>query len=503
MSTWSSLTDGFAVALTPMHLLWSFAGVCLGTAVGVLPGIGPALTIALLLPVTYSVEPTAAFIMFAGIYYGAMYGGSTTSILLNTPGESATIVTAVEGHKMARAGRGGAALATAAIGSFVAGTLATLGLALCAPLLVKVALAMGPAEYFALIVVAFAAVTTALGDSPLRGWVSLLLGLVLGLVGLDPRDGQARMTFGIPYLLDGIDPMIAAVGLFAVGETLHVASRLGTDHDELIPLKGSLWMTRDEWSRSWKPWLRGTALGFPLGALPAGGAELPTFLSYGLEKRLARRPEEFGHGAIEGVAGPEAANNASAAGALVPLLTLGLPASATAAMLLAAFQQYGLRPGPLLFANEPALVWGVIASLFVGNAMLLLLNLPLVGLWVRLLAIPRPLLYAGILLVSSVGAYSVHGSSADLLLLFVIGAIGFAQRAAGFPIAPVIIGLLLGPMAEQQLQRALAVGGDSATTLFTRPGSAILLGVAAALGLWPAFQWLLGPRPKTFLGAGP
>jgi putative tricarboxylic transport membrane protein len=503
MSTWSSLADGFAVALTPMHLLWSFAGVCLGTAVGVLPGIGPALTIALLLPVTYSVEPTAAFIMFAGIYYGAMYGGSTTSILLNTPGESATIVTAVEGHKMARAGRGGAALATAAIGSFVAGTLATLGLALCAPLLVKVALAMGPAEYFALIVVAFAAVTTALGDSPLRGWVSLLLGLVLGLVGLDPRDGQARMTFGIPYLLDGIDPMIAAVGLFAVGETLHVASRLGTDHDELIPLKGSLWMTRDEWSRSWKPWLRGTALGFPLGALPAGGAELPTFLSYGLEKRLARRPEEFGHGAIEGVAGPEAANNASAAGALVPLLTLGLPASATAAMLLAAFQQYGLRPGPLLFANEPALVWGVIASLFVGNAMLLLLNLPLVGLWVRLLAIPRPLLYAGILLVSSVGAYSVHGSSADLLLLFVIGAIGFAQRAAGFPIAPVIIGLLLGPMAEQQLQRALAVGGDSATTLFTRPGSAILLGVAAALGLWPAFQWLLGPRPKTFLGAGP
>jgi putative tricarboxylic transport membrane protein len=503
MSTWSSLADGFAVALTPMHLLWSFAGVCLGTAVGVLPGIGPALTIALLLPVTYSVEPTAAFIMFAGIYYGAMYGGSTTSILLNTPGESATIVTAVEGHKMARAGRGGAALATAAIGSFVAGTLATLGLALCAPLLVKVALAMGPAEYFALIVVAFAAVTTALGDSPLRGWVSLLLGLVLGLVGLDPRDGQARMTFGIPYLLDGIDPMIAAVGLFAVGETLHVASRLGTDHDELIPLKGSLWMTRDEWSRSWKPWLRGTALGFPLGALPAGGAELPTFLSYGLEKRLARRPEEFGHGAIEGVAGPEAANNASAAGALVPLLTLGLPASATAAMLLAAFQQYGLRPGPLLFANEPALVWGVIASLFVGNAMLLLLNLPLVGLWVRLLAIPRPLLYAGILLVSSVGAYSVHGSSADLLLLFVIGAIGFAQRAAGFPIAPVIIGLLLGPMAEQQLQRALAVGGDSATRLFTRPGSAILLGVAAALGLWPAFQWLLGPRPKTFLGAGP
>ena len=488
MSTWSSLANGFAVALTPMHLLWSFAGVCLGTAVGVLPGIGPALTVALLLPVTYGVEPTAAFIMFAGIYYGAMYGGSTTSILLNTPGESATIVTAIEGHKMARSGRGGAALATAAIGSFVAGTLATLALALCAPLLVTVALAMGPAEYFALILVAFAAVTTALGDSPLRGWVSLLLGLLLGLVGLDPRDGQPRLTFGIPYLLDGIDPMIAAVGLFAVGETLHVASRLGTDHDELIPLRGSLWMTREEWARSWKPWLRGAALGFPLGALPAGGAELPTFLSYGLEKRLSRRPEEFGHGAIEGVAGPEAANNASAAGALVPLLTLGLPASATAAMLLAAFQQYGLRPGPLLFENEPALVWGVIASLFVGNAMLLLLNLPLVGVWVRLLSIPRPLLYAGILLVSSVGAYSVHGSSSDLVLLCVIGAIGFALRAAGFPVAPVIIGLLLGPMAEQQLQRALAVGGNGGITLVTRPGSAVLLGVAAVVLLWPVVR---------------
>jgi putative tricarboxylic transport membrane protein len=493
VNTWAALGDGFRVALTPAHLAWSLLGVSLGTAVGVLPGIGPALTVSLLLPVTFGVEPTAAFIMFAGIYYGAMYGGSTTSILLNTPGESATIVTAIEGHRMAKAGRGGAALATAAIGSFVAGTLATLGLAFVAPQLVQLALRFGPAEYFALIVVAFAAVTTVLGDSVAKGMASLFIGLALGLVGLDPRDGQARLTFGSPYLLDGIDPVIVAVGLFAVGETIYVASRLGSAEDELVPLRGSLWMTREEWSRSWKPWLRGTLIGFPLGALPAGGAELPTFLSYGLERRLARKPEEFGKGAIEGVAGPEAANNASAAGTLVPLLTLGLPTSATAAMLLAAFQQYGLRPGPLLFENEPALVWGVIASLFVGNAMLLLLNLPLVGLWVRLLTIPRPLLYGTILVLATVGAYSVHSSRADLVLLCAIGLLGFLLRLWDFPIAPVIIALLLGPMAEQQLARALAIGGD-ASVLVARPVSAGLLAVAVLVVAWPLVRVVLPSR---------
>jgi putative tricarboxylic transport membrane protein len=480
MQSWSGLADGFRVALTPAHLLWSLLGVTLGTAVGVLPGIGPALTVSLLLPITFSVEPTSAFIMFAGIYYGAMYGGSTTSILLNTPGESATIVTAIEGHEMAKRGRAGAALATAAIGSFVAGTLATLALALLAPAMVQVALALGPAEYFALIVVAFAAATSVLGDSVLRGLTSLFLGLALGLVGLDPRDGQARLTLGLPYLLDGIDPIIVAVGLFAVGETLYLAWRADAA-DAITPLRGSLLMTREEWRRSWKPWLRGTALGFPIGALPAGGSELPTFLSYGIERRLSRKPEEFGHGAIEGVAGPEAANNASAAGTLVPLLTLGLPTSATAAMLLAAFQQYGLRPGPLLFEHEPALVWGVIASLFVGNAMLLALNLPLVGLWVRLLRVPRPLLYGGILILSFVGAWTVHSSPFDLALLIAIGLLGFVLRRWDYPIAPVIIGLLLGPMAEQQFLRALAVGGDSLLTFARRPVSATLLALAGLL----------------------
>ena len=479
----SDLIAGFIVALTPTNLMWGLVGTTLGTAVGVLPGIGPALTVALLLPVTYGLDPTAALIMFAGIYYGAMYGGSTTSILLNTPGESSTIVTAIDGHQMARNGRAGAALATAAIGSFVAGTLATLALTLIAPVMVKLALAFGSPEYFALMVLAFVMVTSMLGDSRVKGWLSLLLGLMLGFVGIDGLSGQARFTFGVPYLLDGIDPVIVAIGLFAIGETLWIASR-GRTIEEVLPIRGSLWMTAEEWARSWKPWLRGAAIGFPLGALPAGGAELPTLMSYAIEQRLARRPQEFGRGAIEAVAGPEAANNASAAGTLVPLLTLGLPTSATAAVLLAAFQQFGLQPGPLLFEHESALVWGVIASLYIGNAMLLVLNLPLVGLWVQLLSIPRPWLYGGILVVASLGAFSVHRSAGDLVLMAVIGVLGFLLRAIGAPIAPVMIGLILGPAAEQHLRRALSISQGDWSVFVTQPLSAALLLISAAVVLW-------------------
>ena len=482
-----NLLTGFAVALSPLNLFWGFLGTLLGTIIGVLPGIGPALTVALLLPVTYGLDPTAALIMFAGIYYGAMYGGSTTSILLNTPGESATIVTAIDGHKMARAGRAGAALATAAIGSFVAGTIATLLLSLSAPIMVKVALAFGSAEYFALMIFSFVMVTTVIGAGHLGGWVSLLLGLLLGSIGIDGLSGQARFTFGIPYLLDGIDPVIVAIGLFAVGETLWVVSR-GPELEELLPVRGSLWMTREEWSRSWKPWLRGTLIGFPMGALPAGGAELPTLMSYAVEKRLSRKPEEFGHGAIEAVAGPEAANNASAAGTLVPLLTLGLPTSATAAVMLAAFQQFGLQPGPLLFEHEPRLVWGLIASLYIGNVMLLVLNLPLVGVWVKLLSIPKPWLYGGILMVASLGAFSVHRSPGDLALVAIIGLIGFALRLADAPVAPVMIGLLLGPAAEQHLRRALAISEGNWMVFLTRPISAALLGISVAVILWGHYE---------------
>ncbi|MFO7311963.1 MAG: tripartite tricarboxylate transporter permease, partial [Bacillota bacterium] len=455
------LLDGFSVALTWNNLLWALVGVTLGTIVGILPGIGPALTVALLLPVTFGRDPIGSFIMFAGIYYGGMYGGSTTAILLNTPGESASIITALEGNIMARRGRGGAALATAAIGSFVAGTLATVGLTFLAPVLVQVALKFGPADYFALMVLAFTAVTSLLGSSLLRGMTSLFFGMALGLVGIDLQTGQARYTLGMLEMLDGIDVVIVAIGLFAVGEALYAASRHGRVASDVIPVKDSIWMTKEDWRRSLGPWLRGALLGFPLGALPAGGAEIPTFLSYSLERRLSRHKDEFGKGAIEGVAGPEAANNAAAAGVLVPLLTLGIPTSATAAIMLAAFQQFGLNPGPLLFQNRPDLVWGLIASLYIGNVMLLVLNLPLVGLWVRLLSVPAPYLYGGILVFAALGTYSLNHSWVDLATLFVVGIVGFIMRRCDFPVAPAVIGLILGPLAEQQLRRALAISqGD-------------------------------------------
>ena len=424
MEALTALLHGFSVALQPANLLWALLGVVLGTAVGILPGIGPALTVALLLPVTYNLEPVSAFIMFASIYYGAMYGGSTTSILMNTPGESGSMITALEGNKMARAGRATAALATAAIGSFVAGTLGTLGLTFAAPALARFALTFGPAEYFALMVLGFSSISAVLGETPVRGLVTLFFGMALGLVGIDMQTGQARFTMGFPQLLDGIDVVVVVVGLFAVGETLYMVSA-PREGESLTKVRGWTWMTRLDWARSWKPWPRGTALGFPIGALPVGGAEIPTFLSYWLERRLTPKPEEFGRGAIEGVAGPEAANNASAAGVLVPLLTLGLPTSATAAVLLAAFQQYSLQPGPLIFVSDPALVWGLIASLYLGNTMLLLLNLPLAPLWARLLEIPQPLLYAGILVFATLGTYSLNNSVFDVGLMYVIGFAGF------------------------------------------------------------------------------
>ena len=478
MEALSSLIHGLAIATQPINLLYALTGVLLGTAVGVLPGIGPALTVALLLPITFKLDPAGSLIMFAGIYYGGMYGGSTTSILINTPGESASMVTALEGNKMAKAGRGGPALATAAIGSFVAGTLATLGIVFLAPWLVNVAVNFGPEDYFALMCVAFITVSATFGSSPVRGLTSLLIGLTLGLVGIDKLTGQPRLSFGIPELLDGIEVTTLAVGLFAVGEALYVASRRHLGEEKIEPVRGSLWMTGADWARSWKPWLRGTMFGFPIGALPAGGAEIPTFLSYSTERRLSKHPEEFGKGAIEGVAGPEAANNASAAGTLVPLLTLGLPTSATAAMLLAGFQQYGLNPGPLLFAEKPDLVWGLIASLFIANVMLLVLNLPLVGLWVRLLAIPTPWLYAGILVFATMGTIAAKPSVVELSMLVAFGVLGFLMRRFDYPVAPVVVGLILGPVAESQLRRALQISLGDPMVLLESPMSATLLGIA-------------------------
>jgi putative tricarboxylic transport membrane protein len=493
MSSFDALMGGFANALQPVTLLWGFAGCLVGTLVGVLPGIGPALTIALLLPLTYHVPATSMFVMFAGIYYGAAYGGSTTSILIKTPGEASSMMTALEGNKMARQGRAGQALATAAVGSFVAGTIGTVALTFFAPMVVEAALA-GPAEYFSLMVLSLVAVSAVLGNSMLRGLLALAVGLLLGLVGLDLQTGQPRFTFGQAQLLDGIEVTVAAVGLFAVGEALYLAWQgREAKAGEVLKVSGSLWMSRQDWARSWKPWLRGSLFGFPIGALPAGGAELPTLLSYYTEKKLSPHPEEFGHGAIEGVAGPEAANNAAAAGVLMPLLTLGIPTSATAAIMLSAFEGYGIQTGPQLFASQSSLVWTLIASLYIGNVILLVLNLPLVGLWVKLLKIPPPWLYAGIIVVSTAGVYGAGNSVFNVGLLFVFGLMGYVMRRFDFPAAPLIVGLILAPMAEQSMRQALTISMGDWSTFVTRPLSGAILAVAALLLIVPPL-WRAGLR---------
>ncbi len=485
----SSLMGGFANALTPENLLFAALGVLLGTAIGVLPGIGPAMAVALLLPVTYALDPTGAFILFAGIYFGAMFGGSTTSILLNTPGESAAVVAAMEGNPMARSGRGAQALAAAAIGHFIGGTLGAIGLVLLAPLIATVAVDIGAPDYFAVMVLAFISVTSVLGSSRVRGFAALAIGLTIGLVGLDPLTGQARLTFGIPQLADGIDVVIVAVGLFAVGEALWVAAHLRRTPVQAIPV-GRPWLSREDLGRTWKAWLRGPFIGFPFGAIPAGGAEIPTFLSYVTERRLSKHRDEFGSGAIEGVAGPESAASASSAGTLATMLTLGLPTTAIAAVMLAAFQQFGIQPGPLLFQNEPELVWTLIASLFIGLVLLLVLNLPLAPVWAKLLQIPRPYLYAGILFFACVGAYAVSGQPVDLVVLLVIGGIGFLMRRYGLPVLPAIIGVILGPDAELQLRRALQIADGDWTTLVSTPMSVIIYVIIAALLLVPAIRGL-------------
>ena len=485
MDIWNALLGGFATAGTPVNLLWAFVGCAVGTAIGVLPGLGPAVTVAMLLPITSQVEPTASMIFFAGIYYGAMYGGSTTSILLNTPGETGSMVTALEGFKMAKSGRAGAALATSAIGSFVAGTIATVLVTLFAPFVAERAVKLGPPEYFCLMLLAFTTVSAVLGQSTLRGLTALFIGLAIGLIGQDQISGAVRFTLGVPELLDGIEVVLLAVGLFAVGETLYTALYEGRSSATMNTM-GKVHMTGAEWRRSWPAWLRGTALGFPFGTIPAGGTEIPTFLSYGVERKLSKHKEEFGTtGAIEGVAGPEAANNAAVTATLVPLLTLGIPTSVTAAILLSAFQNYGIQAGPQLFQTSSGLVWALIASLYIGNVMLLVLNLPLVGFWVKLLQIPRAQLYAGILIFATVGVYGMRQSAYDLVLMLVIGVLGVLMRRFDFPVAPVIVGAILGPLAEAQLRNAISIGDGHWSVFIQRPMSATLLAVVVALLVLP------------------
>jgi len=487
MDIWSQLLGGFATAATPVNLLWAFVGCALGTAIGVLPGLGPAVTVAMLLPITGQVEPTSSMIFFAGIYYGAMYGGSTTSILLNTPGETGTMVTALEGFKMAKSGRAGAALATSAIGSFVAGSIATVLVTLFAPLLADYAVRLGPPEYFCLMLLAFTTVSAVLGNSTLRGMTALFVGLALGLVGMDQITGQVRYTGNVLELMDGIEVVLVAVGLFAVGEAFYNALYEGRSVSSLNKMT-SVHMSRSEWRRSWPAWLRGTFMGFPFGTIPAGGTEIPTFLSYATERKLAapEHQKEFGTtGAIEGVAGPEAANNAAVTGTLVPLLTLGIPTSVTTAILLSAFQNYGINPGPQLFQTSSTLVWALIASLYIGNVMLLVLNLPLVGFWVKLLRIPKPQLYAGILIFATVGVYGMRQSAFDLYLMGGLALLGVLMRRFDFPVAPVIVGLIMGPLAEAQMRNALSIGEGRWTVFIDRPVSLFLLVVVALVLVTP------------------
>jgi len=487
LETWNNLLGGFMTAGTPINLLWALAGCALGTAIGVLPGLGPAVTVAMLLPITGQVEATASMIFFAGIYYGAMYGGSTTSILLNTPGETGTMVTALEGFKMAKSGRAGAALATSAIGSFVAGTIATILVTLFAPILADFAVQLGPPEYFCLMLLAFTTVSAVLGQSTLRGITALFVGLAMGLVGMDQITGQVRYTGGVIEFLDGVEVVLVAVGLFAVTEALYNALYEGKSETSMNKMNKAH-MTKAEWKRSWPAWLRGTVIGFPFGTIPAGGSEIPTFLSYATERKLAdpESKKEFGTtGAIEGVAGPEAANNAAVTATLVPLLTLGIPTSVTAAILLSALQNYGINAGPQLFETSSTLVWALIASLYIGNVMLLVLNLPMVGLWVKLLKIPKAPLYAGILIFATVGVYGMRQSAFDLFIMFGLALVGVALRRFDFPTAPVIVGLILGPLAEAQFRNAMSIGEGSVAVFFQRPMSATLLTIVVLVLITP------------------
>jgi putative tricarboxylic transport membrane protein len=490
MGDLGSLMDGFAAVLSLQTLLFAAVGVTIGTLVGVLPGIGPAVTIALLLPVATQFEdPIPAFVMFAGIYYGAMYGGSTTSILLNTPGESASVATALEGNLMARRGDARAALATAAIGSFVAAMVSTVLLTFVAEPAAELAVSVRATTYVALMVLALATVTALVGTSIVRGLCSLVLGMMIAMVGLDPQSGQTRFTFGSTELFTGIDDVLIVIGLFAIGETLYVLSQGRTRPGQVLslgkPSGGFLWLDRDQWRRSWGPWFRGAAVGFPFGAMPSGGAELPTFMSYSYEKSRSRGKEEFGRGAIEGVAGPEAANNASFTGVLVPLLTLGIPTSATAAVMIAAFRQFNIQPGPQLFATSGDLVWALIASLFVGNVLLLILNLPLINVWVKVLQVPRPVLYAGIVVFAALGIYATSGNTFQVLIAIGVGALGYVMRQLDFPIAPTILGAILATEMERQFRRAMVSSQSDLSVFWTRPDTLVVLVLALLAFLLP------------------
>ncbi|OZC64224.1 tripartite tricarboxylate transporter TctA [Rhodococcus sp. 06-462-5] len=477
MDSLSNLIDGFGTALTPMNLVWVFVGALLGTAVGVLPGLGSAMAVALLLPVTFTLDPTAALIMFAGVYFGGLFGDSISGILMNTPGNSTAIAGTFEGHRMAKNGRAPQALATSAIGAFIGGIVATTLVVFFAPTLASLATNFGPAEYLALAVFAFIATSAVVSDSALKGLTALLIGLTLAVIGIDGPSGASRFTFEVPALFDGIHIVVITVAMLALGEVIHIASKIGRPEDRsLIKSQGRPWLSKAEFRDAMPAWLRGTAFGVPFGVIPAGGAEVPSFLAYGTERRLDRKREKpmFGKGAIRGVAGPEAAGNSTAGTAMGALLALGLPTSATAAIMLAAFQQYGMQPGPLLFERSGDIVWALLASLFVAMIVLLILNLPFAPLWAQLLKIPKNYLYAGISVFAALGVYASSASIVDLIFMLGLGIVGFMMRRYDIPLAPVLIAVILGPLAEESLRRALAVSEGDPSILVGSPITIVL-----------------------------
>ncbi len=489
MDVVTGLMQGFAVALQPLNLLWCLVGVALGTVVGVMPGLGPPATIAMLLPLTFLMNPASAMIMLAGIYYGAKYGGSTTSILLNVPGESASVATCFDGYQMARNGRAGAALGIAAIASFIAGTVGVLGLMLIAPPLARMALAFSSPEYFALMALGLAMVVLLAGRSMIKALLAMLLGLWLAGIGTDLFSQTSRFTFGRMELLSGIDFVVVAIGVFAIGEVL--ANMQGREAAKALPLPQgwrNLLPTVQDLKDSRFAFANGSIVGFLIGVLPGAGSTIASFISYGIEKAVSRRPEQFGKGVVEGVAAPEGANNAETGGALIPMLTLGIPGSSTTAVLLAALVLWGFKPGPLFIPENPAVFWGLVASMYIGNLMLLVLNMPLVPLFAQVLRTPVYILYPLILGIAMVGVYSTSGSLFDVWLLAGFGLLGYVMRKLDYPTAPLILGLVLGGALERALRQSLRMSDGSVSILVSRPVSAVMLSLALLILLIPLFN---------------
>ena len=489
MDLFSNLLYGFSVALTPVNLLYCFIGVFIGTLIGVLPGIGPVGAMSLLLPTTFHSSPVGAIIMLAGIYYGAMYGGSTTSILLNIPGEAASVVTCLEGYQMARRGRAGPALGISAFGSFIGGTISIIGLMLVAPPLAEGALKFGPPEYFSLMVLGMTMLIYLASGSIPKALMMAVLGVVLGIIGIDPTSGVQRFTFGILELNDGIGLVPLVMGLFGVSEVLlNVEQSLKREIFQ-TKIRG-LFPNLDDWRKSAGPIARGSVLGFFLGILPGGGALISSFVAYAMEKKISKTPEQFGQGAIEGVAGPETANNSATGGAFIPLLTLGIPANVVMAMLLGALLIHGMQPGPMLLQAHPDLFWGVVTSMYIGNGMLLLLNLPLIGLWVQVLKVPYRILFPMILLFCLIGAYSINYSTMDILIMIGFGVVGYLMKKFQYEGAPLVLAYVLGPMLEMALRQSLTMSDGQFSIFFTRPISAVGIAVAILLVLSPLMPWM-------------